>query len=219
MPDQSFYTQLQPKERSRHVIGQIFWIPAYVALQDMFVVRLGRWDRKQPVFGGEFRVQRCTLPNLGQDRDLYHHMPIPELKLKADEELVVKKVKRRPGLLVVREGVSPRRLASFIVGRGEKPNPAEHVFAPIISLKKRDNTGQDYPEPFIERVRNGQHAEFIYLPPDGAVLRNESMAVLSELQAHSIRVIQETPVQLDPTYLGVALQDFIEDLEGQTESP
>ncbi len=217
MPDPNFYVQLPPKERGRHVIGQIFWIPALVALQDLFVVRLGKWDKTQPIFAGDFELQRCTLRNVGKNSELYHHMPIPELKLKSSEELVVKKVKRRPGLLVLREGTSPRRLANFIMGRGDKPNPTEHLFAPIISLTKEASTGEDYPQKFIDRVREGHHPEFIHLPPDGVVLRNESMAVLSELQPHSIRVVEETQLQVDPTYFGVALQEFIEDLHGQLE--
>ncbi len=33
----------------------------------------------------------------------YLHMPLPELKLKMDKELVIKKVKKRPALLILRE--------------------------------------------------------------------------------------------------------------------
>ncbi|MBM3891551.1 MAG: hypothetical protein FJ388_20760 [Verrucomicrobia bacterium] len=65
---------------------------------------------------------------------------------------MVKKVKRRPAVLILREAVDPRRLATHFSGAGAKPNPNSHVFAPIVLLRKEDNLGQDYPQAFIEKV-------------------------------------------------------------------
>lgn len=210
------FRALSPTERSRHLIGQLFWIPAYECMETFHVVRPERWDRNQPIDTATFRIEKKALNQMGASSDLYQRMPIPELKVKADEELLVKKTKRRPGVLIVREGVSPRRLANFDVGRGgDRPNPSSHVFAPVVSLRKEGNVGSDYPEDFIQRVTEGKLPEFVFLPADGRVLRNDSMAVLTQLQVHETKLIEETDLALDQFYLGEALQEFWKDLEGQ----
>lgn len=142
-------------------------------------------------------------------------MPIPELKLKMDEELLVKKVKRRPAVLILREGTDPRKIATHFSGIGSKPNPNSHVFAPIVSLRKEDNLGNDYPQPFIDKVSAGELPEFVHLPAQGTLIKNESMAVLTQLQSHGESAVEETDLALDAVYLGAALETFWQDLEGQ----
>lgn len=209
------YRKLTTAEKARHVLGQIFWIPAYLHMQDYHVVRIGQWNRLSPISSAQFRIEKKSFHGLGRNADLYHHMPIPELKLKMDEELVVKKVKRRPAVLILREGTDPRRTATHFSGMSAKPNPNSHVFAPIVSLRKEDNLGSDYPQPFIEKVNAGELPEFIHLPAEGIVIRNESMAVLTQLQSHGEGVVEETDLALDAVYLGAALETFWQDLDGQ----
>jgi hypothetical protein len=209
------YRQLTPAERGRHVPGQIFWIPAYETMRDYHVVRLERWDRTTEINTATFRIEKKSISTIGAPSDLFHHMPIPELKLKMGEELVVKKVKRRPGVLILREGVDARRLANTYVGVGSKPNPQSHVFAPIFSLRKEENVGQDYPAAFIDKVALGELPEFLHLPAEGTVLRNESMAVLTQLQLHGESFVEETSLCLTPLYLATALESFWQDQEGR----
>jgi hypothetical protein len=209
------YRKLETAEKARHVLGQIFWIPAYLHMQDYHVVRVGQWDRLAPITSAQFKIEKKTFHGLGGNADLYHHMPIPELKLKMDEELVVKKVKRRPAVLILREGTDPRRLAKNFSRVGQKPNPNSHVFAPIVSLRKEDNLGTDYPPEFIDKVAAGELPEFIHLPGEGLVIKNESMALLTQLQSHGECFVEETDLALDAVYLGAALEAFWQDLEGQ----
>ena len=209
------YRKLTTTEKARHVLGQIFWIPAYLHMQDYYVVRVGQWDRLSPITSAQFRLEKKSFHGLGRNADLYHHMPIPELKLKMDEELVVKKVKRRPAVLILREGADPRRTATHFSGLGPRPNPNSHVFAPIVSLRKEDNLGNDYPQPFVDKVCAGELPEFIHLPAEGIVIKNESMAVLTQLQSHAENAVEETDLVLDAVYLGAALETFWQDLEGQ----
>lgn len=211
-----FYRRLMPAERGAHVIGQVCWIPAYEHMDDYHVVRIGPWDRTQPITTAAFRIEKKNIHTIGASSDLFQRMPIPELKLRMDEELLVKKVKRRPGVLIVREGLDTRRLAGAMAGQlPRRPNPNSHVFAPVISLRKEGNIGQDYPAGFIEKVKAVELPEFVYLPPDGTILKNESMAVLTQLQMHGERFIEETDLALQPLYIGAALESFWQDLEGQ----
>jgi hypothetical protein len=184
-------------------------------MSDYYVVRIGYWDRTAPINTARFRIEKKSLGDLARDSDLYDHMPIPELKLRADEELVVKKVKRRPAVLVLREGLNPRRVATHATGVGQKPNPDTHVFAPVVSLRKEENLSSDYPPAFIDKVINGSLPEFIHLPAEGTVIRNESMALLTHLQSHAAAVIEETKLCLQPLYFATALEVFWQDLEGQ----
>ena len=209
------YRELTTAEKAKHVLGQIFWIPAYLHMRDYYVVRVGQWDRLTPITSAQFRIEKKDFHGLGRNADLYHHMPIPELKLKMDEELVVKKVKRRPAMLILREGTDPRRTATHLSGIGSRPNPNSHVFAPVVSLKKEDNLGSDYPQAFIDKVSAGELPEFIHLPAEGLIIKNESMAVLTQLQSHAENAVEETDLALDAVYLGAALETFWQDLEAQ----
>jgi hypothetical protein len=209
------YRKLPIAEKARHVLGQIFWIPAYLHMQDYHVVRVGHWDRLTNITSAQFKIEKKSFHGLGRSSDLYHHMPIPELKLKMDEELVVKKVKRRPAVLILREGIDPRKIATHFSGLGQKPNPNSHVFAPIVSLRKEGNLGSDYPPDFIGKVVAGELPEFIHLPAEGTVIKNESMALLTQLQSHGECFVEETELALDALYLGAALETFWQDLEAQ----
>ena len=80
-----YYRALTPSDRSRHLLGQVFWIPAYEQMQDYHVIRPGPWDRYQPISTAQFRIEPRTIGTIGRSTDLYQHMPIPELKILADE--------------------------------------------------------------------------------------------------------------------------------------
>lgn len=204
------YRKLTPAERSQHVPGQVFWIPAYLAMQDYHVVRIGWWDHNQPITEAKFKIVKRTIQTIGRDSDLYQHMPIPELKVGMDEELVVKKVKRRPAILIWRDGYDPRKYARFSTGQmGRRPEPSTHVFAPVFSLRKADNVSKDYPEAFIQGLIEGdKYPDFLHLPAEGAIIRNESMAILGQLQSHSEAHVEETDLALTPDYLALALEQF-----------
>lgn len=204
------YRKLTPADRSRHVPGQIFWIPAYLAMQDYHVVRLDWWDRNQPITTAKFKIEKRTIQTIGRGSDLFQHMPIPELKVAMNEELVIKKVKRRPAVLIWRDGYDPRRYANFSSGRlGRRPEPSTHVFAPVFSLRKNDNLSRDYPDEFIQALIEGdKYPDFVHLPAEGVVIRNESMAVLGQLQSHSEAHVEETDLALTPDYLALVLEQF-----------
>lgn len=204
------YRKLTPAERSQHVPGQIFWIPAYLAMQDYHVVRIGRWDRTQPIADAKFKIEKRTIQTIGRESDLYQHMPIPELKVGMDEELVVKKVKRRPAVLIWRDGFDPRKYARFSAGQmGHRPAPSTHIFAPVFSLRKIDNVTKDYPEEFVQGLIAGdKYPDFLHLPAEGVTIKNESMAVLGQLQSHSEAHVEETELALTQDYLVLALEQF-----------
>lgn len=213
---ENIYRQLTPAERTRHVPGQIFWIPAYENMRDYHVVRVSRnWDRRTDISTATFDIEKKSISTIGASSDLFHHMPLPELKIKMGEELLVKKVKRRPAVLVLREGTDTRRLANNYSGIGPRPNPQSHVFAPIFSLRKEGNIGTDYPAAFVAKVASGELPEFLHLPAEGLVLPNESMAVFTQLQMHGESFVEETALCLQPLYFAAALETFWQDLEGQ----
>jgi hypothetical protein len=64
-------------------------------------------------------------------------------------------------------------------------------------------------------VSAGELPEFIHLPAEGVIIKNESMAVLTQLQSHAENAVEETDLALDAVYLGAALETFWQDLEAQ----
>jgi len=133
-------------------------------------------------------IEKASLKEIQGFVQPFDELPIPELNLQHKEDLLVQKVKRRPAVLVVREGYNMRRFSEWSANLGKRPNPTRHVFAPIVSLRKQGNLGRDYPEAFIDKVSAAEYPEFIYLPPTERVITTDSMAVLTELQVHSCTI-------------------------------
>jgi len=210
------YRTLTPKEKGIHTIGQIFWIPAFCTQKSYFVLRINAWDRTRPVAGALFDVKKASVKEVNGFVSPFGELPIPELRLRKNEDLIVSKVKRRPAVLIVREGFNMRNFASFIDGVAKEPEPSRHVFAPIYSLKKEGNTDKDYPASFVERVKVADFPGLIYLPPHNQVIKNESMVVLSELQVHCAQSVGETNLALDQETFGIFLDDFLRDLIDKT---
>ena len=208
MNDCAFYRDLSPAERSQHIIGQIFWIPAYQTNTSIHVLRFADRERKSDIKNTNFQVHQKSVDTIHGSSDLYHHMPIPELKLSTNEELRVLKVKKRPALLIIRGGFHTRKYSNFVSGKGREPNPSRHVFAPIVSLKKEDGLN-DYPDKFIDAIQSSDdYPEFIFLPAYSSVITNDSMAVLTDLQTHSVNCIEQTDLAVGPEFIGDALNEF-----------
>jgi hypothetical protein len=215
MAEHPFYQVLEPAARGRHVIGQIFWIPAFTTERHLFAVRTTSWDRKLPIDTARFGLRQVHHSSVGGDQDLYQQMPIPELKLKTKEDLLVKKVKRRPAILIYREGINTRKLATYCAGIGDAPEPHEHVFAPIFSLRKEENVDSDYPDIFIQQVQTGKFPELMHLPPTSRIIRNESMVAFAAMQVHPRHAIEETDLRVDPLQLAASLEKLKEDTENK----
>lgn len=71
------YRKLTTAEKARHILGQVFWIPAYLHMQDYYVVRVGQWDRLQPITTAQFRIEKRVFTALAAMRTFTITCPFP----------------------------------------------------------------------------------------------------------------------------------------------
>ncbi len=216
-----FYRQLQAGPMRSHQLGQIFRVPAPIISMGALGLRLGLLKEGQDITQIPLKISRLRLEDLGMPTEaekveFYKRMPLPEISLSANEDLLIQKVKKRPAVLLFKGGLHPRRFAQLAAGLTKKPvNPNHYVFAPIYSFRKQDNISADYPPIFISELQAGKFPHLLYLPAYDDHLPNESMAVLNDLFGVGILAFEETPLAIDAFELASKLEEFFEFFQGE----
>ncbi|MBD5778290.1 hypothetical protein IEN85_02130 [Pelagicoccus sp. NFK12] len=183
-------------------------------------LRLGFLKEGQDISTLPLKAEALTPKEIGKPREsekveFHKRMPLPEIGLKSNEDLIVSKVKLRPALLIHCDPVNLRKQANHFAGILPKaPNPSYYVFAPIYSLRKSE-VDHGFPEAFIEAVKNDEFPNMLYLPAFRTELPNDSVAVLNDPFAAGINAIEETTLQLDPLELASKLEEFGEHVQGE----
>lgn len=216
-----FYIELDKPKMRQHQPGQIFWVPAPIISATALGMRLGFLKEGQDISDASLSIERLDLKDLccpkeAEKVEFYKRMPIPEIQLSASEDLLIQKVKMRPAVLLFKSGINMRRFSLFEIGRTSKDVlPNHYIFAPIYSLKKEENVQTDYPEPFIEKVKDNTYPHLQHLPAYKTHLPNESMVVLDDLFGVGIRAFRETPLAIQPLELAAKLEEFFDYVQGE----
>jgi hypothetical protein len=216
-----FYRELQAGAMRAHQPGQIFWVPAPIISKDALGLRLGYLKEGQDITTVPLTISRLRCEDIGRPAEaekveFHKRMPLPEIDLSASEDLLIHKVKKRPAVLLFKSGLHPRRFANFSASLTSKPvNPNHYVFAPIYSLRKQNNVGNDYPPAFIADLKAGKFPQLLHLPAYKHHLPNESMAVLNDLFGVGIQAFEETPLAIDALELASKLEEFFEYFQGE----
>lgn len=215
------YTELDRPAMRAHRPGQVFWVPAPMLTAQALAMRIGFLKEGQDITQAPLRLERLRPEDIGSPKEaekveFHKRMPIPEINLSASEDLLVQKVKIRPAVLLFKSGIDMRRFSRFATGLTSKPvNPNHYVFAPVYSLRKDDNISTNYPDAFIEKVKNGDYPNLLHLPAYKSHLPNESMLVLDDLFGVGIHAFRETPLCIEPLELASKLEEFFEFFQGE----
>ena len=220
----NFYEPVGSRFRATYERGQLFWIHIGYAREDLQLWRPSGLDASQT------SASNFTIEQAGKDA-FSRPLPLYTPRLEIREEFIVVRAKKRPVILVSPSppdpGISPMR-------KGGKIYRPLCVVAPVYSLVNRDTEQVKYPQPFIDRVRMLTYPEFLFLPEVSGVLRCDSYARLSEIQAvyqphlepcnlrlrEEIRRILEGQMQylISGSY-GGEFQEYREQLLNQEEEP
>lgn len=205
--------------KNQKQIGQFVWAPCPMVLESSYTLRIGSWAAGRDIAEAKLTTARIQKGQVGkhpaQGRVDLNRMVLPEIGLDPSEDFVVNKIKRRPCVLIHRDCYNMRK---FSEKRARGPN--RHIFAPIYSLRKDSDEFSDYPEDFIELVKEGGYPNLIYLPPFGTLLKNESMLVLNEVfsvAAHAIDSSDLTEYAINPADFGLLLNEYDEFLMSLAE--
>ena len=170
---ENFYEPVGDRFRETYERGQLFWTHIGYAREDLQLWRPSGLDVSQ-TSANHFMIEQAGADAFSRSLPLY----MPRLEIR--EEFVVVRAKKRPVILVSPlppdPGISPLR-------KGGKIYRSLCVVAPVYSFVNRDTEQVKYPQSFIDQVRMLTYPEFLFLPKVSGVLRCDSYARLSEIQA------------------------------------
>ena len=215
------YTELDRPAMRAHRPGQFFWVPGPMLTDRVLAIRLGFLKEGQDITQAPLRIERLRPEDIGRPTEaekveFHKRMPIPEINLSASEDLLIQKVKIRPAVLLFKSGINMRRFSQLAAGLTSKPvNPNHCVFAPVYSLRKDENLSTDYPDAFIEKLKNGDYPNLLHLPAYKSHLPNESMLVLDDLFGVGIHAFRESPLCIEPLELASKIEVFFEFFQGE----
>ncbi|MCY4653095.1 MAG: hypothetical protein OXC95_08020 [Dehalococcoidia bacterium] len=165
-----FYRSVEPLEARQLNRGQICWGPVLYMSTQIQSVALASYDPED-----ERRNRYAILPSEPDDEALFNHMPVHELRLQNDEELLVNRAKRRPVIVVSQKNQDWNMGGTRLSERGL-------VCVPMYSFQDSDSSE------FRSRIKAQEYPWWIYLP-EGRGMR-EGFARLDRLQ-----VIEESHLQ------------------------
>jgi hypothetical protein len=170
-----------PTAHENFAFGQLFWTHAYYPHGLLQLWRPADENRKMQI-ASNFNVT-SGLPD-AFNRTLPYSSPY----LAIDEEFIVIRAKRRPVVMIQ----PPDASLTSIRGRDVRMKIARHlcVIAPLYSLE--DDVGYSKaPQEFINRIRQLEYPQFLFLPKGGPLMRDSFLRV-DELQSVTINNLEQT---------------------------
>ncbi|MBI3914310.1 MAG: type II toxin-antitoxin system PemK/MazF family toxin [Chloroflexi bacterium] len=157
--------------------GHVYEAPIFYAQPQVIVAR--------PLHDAATMSGALPANILLQPADLFDHAPFPQLRLAADEEFLVVKTKRRPGIII---SADPINLASDTVL--------------VVPLYSADN----YKPEFVQRVQESEYPGFLYLATDATFGRKPSIVRFDHLQSVTKSQLLPKPIAVTPETLRQLLE-------------
>ena len=160
-------TQIEARQRNR---GQICWGPVGYLSSQLQSVDLRSYNPQD-----ERLNQYSISSHEPDDRSVFDHMPVHELRLQSNEALLVNRSKRRPVIIMSQKNEDWPRAGSRLTEHGL-------VCLPMYSFQPNDS------QEFRRRIKAQEYPWWLYVPEHSAF--HEGFARLDRLQT-----IEETNLQ------------------------
>ena len=174
-------TQIEARQRNR---GQICWGPVGYLSSQLQSVDLRSYNPRD-----ERLNQYSISTRESDDRSVFDHMPVHELRLQSNEALLVNRSKRRPVIIMSQKNDGWQRAGSRLAERG------------LVCLPMYRFHTDDPPE-FRRRIRAQEYPWWLYLPPYERFL--EGFARLDRIQTIEETHLQPRTIALTDDALWVA---------------
>jgi hypothetical protein len=159
------------------------------------------------------------LRNANPDKDFRasdRTLPIKYLNLRANEELLVQRAKKRPGVIVSSRLDLYPEISKLLRQKGKKHLQEDSLFViPCYGIESRDNP-HGFPPEMVARIRCLLYRQFFFLPPRNP-LRETSIARFDRVQVvigRNRETIEPTELCLSDALLSLFISLFLFCLSG-----
>lgn len=211
---EEFYTKTDPSSFKN---GQICWIisPYINEIPQILDV-----ERNKPEEHHEFKF---VLKNVDPDNDFKpsadRTLPIKYLSLESTEELVIRKAKKRPAIIISSGLDAYPEIAKLLRQRGKKHLQEDSLFLiPCYGVETEDDR-RGFPPEMVARIRCLLYRQFFYIPYH-TPLKSDSIARLDRIQVIIGRhraAIEPTGLCLSENVFQLLLSQFIFCISGIEE--
>lgn len=182
--EKDFYQKLPLGYHAKHTFGQVFWTHAYYPHEDLKLWRpVLDPNEKTQTLATTFRIESA-----GQDA-FRRSYPLANPSLKSEEEFLVIRAKRRPVILIQNEpplsGVDNR-------GFSGKFHRKRCLVAQVYSLVDSVTERPKFNPAIIDRIREMEFPELLFLPRLPGLFKVESMLRLDEIQSVFVSHLEPT---------------------------
>lgn len=197
-PVKEFYSEadhkaMQPGQLCRVVVPHISEIPQILDV-----------ERAEPE---EHTKIKFALRNANPDKDFRasdRNLPIKYLNLKSNEELLIQRAKKRPGIILSNGMDTYPEITKLLRQKGKKHLQEDSIFViPCYSTVTYGNTSGFIPE-MVSRIRCLLYRQFFYLPPHIGL--KESVARFDRIQVIPGR--NPAAIELEKIALSKKVFDF-----------
>ena len=196
IPQKDFYITV---ERTSYALGQICYIPTpYIEpLPKILDVERSSPDEHEEV---KFCLRQANCSDDFRTRGRV--LPLKYLNLKSNEELLVQRAKKRPGIIISNETDAYSYIAKMLRQKGKKHLQEDALFVvPIYSIESNQRrTG--YPQEMVEMIKYLLFRQFFYLPKCSGL--SEGIARFDRIQV----VVGRSPAAIDPCETGLSTQSL-----------
>ena len=189
-------TQIEARQRNR---GQICWGPVGYLSPQLQSVGLRSYNPQD-----ERLNQYSISAHESDDRSVFDHMPVHELRLQSNEALLVNRSKRRPVIVMSQKNEGWQRAGSRLAERGL-------VCLPMYSFQPIDS------QEFRWRIRAQEYPWWLYLPEherfSGGFARLDRLQTIEETHLQPTRhALTDDALWFASEWLRYYLTEEIEDL-------
>lgn len=186
-----FYRELRDEEwKIRPITGQICCMPGIFPDHDPQVIEVHRHDSRDHT-AADFTIRNLKESDYGRKDTL----PIKKLSIRAGEELLAVKSKRRPAIILKPETFISEIIAKQLPSMGKKhlQEPDTFLALPMFSTQTEEY-GSGVPPIMVARVKTLMYPQYFYLPQSARFTQKESMVRFDRAQI----IVSRDPAVLRP---------------------
>jgi hypothetical protein len=185
-PPDDFFSSVKPREFKS---GQFCWFPVPEVTP---VPQILDVERNTPEEHDEIKFYLRNANQKGDFQTLDRGLPVKRLNLRSNEELLVHRAKKRPGIILTSEVDIIPEITKILKQRGQKHLQEDSLFViPCYHIETMDIPG-GFPAEMVSRIRCLVYRQFFYFPSNTKL--REGIARFDRIQV----IVGRDPSAIEP---------------------